>query len=207
MKRQTSYKVSVADLLSGRITAEEEWQPSHITVRNKDVSRANIIAAVVAKSDIQSLLIDDGTGTIMVRSFDEHTGLDAFEVGTIISMIARVRQYNNERYLTPEIIRKADEKLMHLRKTELEKERIMWEAVAHESDALPMEEMNVYDEDSRAIKVRALVKELDEKNNGNGADAEEIMNSSLENAEVLIKSLIEMGEIFEIRPGKLKVLE
>ena len=44
--------------------------------------------------------------------------------------------------------------------------------------------------------------------NGDGADTEDIITSAnMDNTEDIIKSLLEEGEIFEVRPGKLKVLE
>ena len=49
---------------------------------------------------------------------------------------------------------------------------------------------------------------IKQKDNGNGADFNEIVENYKEsNAEKLIQFLLKEGEVFEISPGKLKVLE
>ena len=54
-------------------------------------------------------------------------------------------------------------------------------------------------------KIVTLIKELD---NGAGADMQELVNKcDTEEAEKIIKTMLEQGEIFEIKPGKLKILE
>jgi RPA family protein len=61
------------------------------------------------------------------------------------------------------------------------------------------------DEESPAQKVYGMIKSLDR---GKGADTDEVIEKSgLENCQRVIQTLLEEGEIFEIRPGKLKVLE
>ena len=64
----------------------------------------------------------------------------------------------------------------------------------------PVEESN-----TPADKIFQLIKSTD---SGEGADTEEVISkSNLENAEQLVKKLLEEGEIFEVKPGKLKILE
>ena len=54
-------------------------------------------------------------------------------------------------------------------------------------------------------KVFDLIKKMDK---GEGADIEEIISSAKDiNAEKIISRLLENGEVFEVKHGKLKVLE
>ncbi|MBI2134051.1 hypothetical protein HYU11_05195, partial [Candidatus Woesearchaeota archaeon] len=58
---------------------------------------------------------------------------------------------------------------------------------------------------SAAIEIRKLIKEID---TGNGADIEDVSRkSNIAETEGIIRNMLQAGEIFEIRPGKLKVLE
>ena len=57
-------------------------------------------------------------------------------------------------------------------------------------------------EESTADKVIRIIKEKDK---GDGIDFEEVLK--LVNNEEIIKELLKKGELFEIRPGRLKVLE
>ena len=51
-KRQVAYKVRINELLKGRyIRGEGEWAPNYIEAGDKQVSRANILAVVVSKSE------------------------------------------------------------------------------------------------------------------------------------------------------------
>jgi hypothetical protein len=53
--------------------------------------------------------------------------------------------------------------------------------------------------------ILAFIRDLD---SGDGADIGEVIKrSAIPNGENIIRKLIEEGEIFEFRPGKLKILE
>jgi hypothetical protein len=54
-------------------------------------------------------------------------------------------------------------------------------------------------------KMLNIIRNLD---SGNGADYQEvIVTSGIKDSERILNTLLEEGEIFEIRPGRLKVLE
>ena len=67
------------------------------------------------------------------------------------------------------------------------------------------EEAKPDDSGSPAETILGLIRKLD---SGKGANVDLVVRESrIETAEKLINSLLEEGEIFEIRPGMLKVLE
>jgi len=75
--------------------------------------------------------------------------------------------------------------------------------VVEESDAL--EEHEEEPTDNYAYQLIELIKKLDA---GSGADITEVIDQSkISGAEKYITTLLNEGEIFEIRSGKLKVLE
>ena len=50
-----------------------------------------------------------------------------------------------------------------------------------------------------------LIKDID---SGDGADTQEVITkSNIDKAEQIITNLLEQGEVFEIKPGRSKVLE
>ncbi len=204
-KKQVAYKVAIKELLAGRINEGDEWQPSYIESGTRKISKINLIGVVVSKEDDgRGIVIDDGTGTIRAINFGTQD-LSQFEPGQVLTVIGRIRNYNDERYISSEILAKTTEKMMKLRKLELEKESIL---KSDTDEAIEEEVMIGEDKYSSGLEVRNIIKELDEKNRGNGADIEEITRKSrLEKTEEIIKDLLQAGEIFEIRPGKFKVLE
>ncbi len=199
IKRQIAYKVRIKDIINGEYVKEEGWQPNYIKTSFGKISRVNILATVVAKNDNGSFIIDDGSNKINARTFDNKK-LNGFDVGDIVSIIGRPREWNSQRYIMYEIVKKINDKrwikvrtleLDRLDKSEVEEERII------EADEKITE--NPYE------KILNLIKDTDL---GDGASYEEVLvRSGIKEAEEILKSLLEQGEVFEIRPGKLKILE
>lgn len=219
-KRQTSFIVRISDILRGSYVKEEGWQPNYIKIGNKKFSRVNVIATVISKPEeepFKAMVVDDGA-RISIRSFEEADVFKGFEIGDIVLIIGRPREYAEQKYIMPEIIKKLDERWAELRKLQLEK----LELEEKEETSLDVEERKEEKEKEQEVKkeeapekekvmdtkmqhIFELVKELDI---GDGADFEAVMNKAdVQNPEKIIRALLEQGEIFELRPGKLKVLE
>ena len=201
-KRQVAHKVRVSDILNS-IFAKDDASAGYIKLNEVNVSRVNIIANVVYKSgeehNYNSALIDDGTGKIILRTFENTNIFSKVDVGDIALVIGRIREYNNERYILPEIVKKLEKiEWMNLRKIEL-KDNVI-ESNNKISEEIVGEAVQKIDEE-----VYILIKKLD---NGDGVSIEDVMKeSSNPNAEKIINRLLENGDVFEIKPGKLKVLE
>jgi RPA family protein len=184
MERQVARKVRISDILSGSyVRVEGDWEPNYIKAADGTVfSRVNIIATVCQEPSDGMAMIDDGTGQIMLRSFDRP--LQRCALGDTILVIGRPREYNGERYLMPEIIKRIEEKgWIEYRNRELKRPA----------------PMSLFD---RAI---AAIKSLD---SGAGADTDSVIKALNDNgAEKLIESLLKEGEIFELSPGRLKLIE
>lgn len=202
-KRQIAYKVRIKEIISGKYVKEEgEWTPNYIETAGKHVSRVNLIGTVVSapstETNFKSFVLDDGSGKINVRSFEKNNIFSNIDIGDVILMIGRPREYGSEKYIVPEIIKKIDDhRWLKVRALELEKdtsqEKIKTEIKIEEIKETPLN--NIFN----------IIKELDK---ADGVDIEEIISvSKNQNVEKIIKTLLEGGEIFEIRPGKFRVLE
>ncbi|MBW2979928.1 hypothetical protein KY360_00745 [Candidatus Woesearchaeota archaeon] len=196
-KRQVAYKVRIKDILDGDYVKEEGWMPNYIRlIDGAKVSRVNIIGTIVLKTDEQnykSILIDDGSGKLPVRSFEKYEFFDGVGIGDVVLIIGRPREFG-EKYIVPEIIKKInDQAWIEVRKAELKKPDI---EVSEEKADVAV---------SPADKIFSLIKEAD---NGAGVDVEDIIKkSNISEAEKIIRTLLEEGEIFELKPGIVKVLE
>lgn len=207
IKRQTAIKCTIKQILEGTYVQRQGWQPNYIEISGKQISRVNILAALVNKQD-NTLIIDDGTGKIPLRLFSEHKKADNLSIGDILLIIGRPREYNNERYITPEILRKIkNKKWIDHRQKELQiKETTPTKKTKPEKNEEKIEELPPQYEETanNTSKILQLIRNLDK---GDGADTEQIIKESkIKNAEEHIQSLINEGEIYEIRPGKLKIL-
>lgn len=214
-KRQVAYKVRINNILKGKYTKEEgEWVPNYIMIGDKKVSRVNLIAVVVSKESLeensrQSLLIDDGSGRIQVRSFEEQNNFDELSIGDIVHIIGRPREYFSEKYIVSEIIKKIENPLWaEVRKLEVGGNKDLKEQDAPAEPEISGGEEGIGNsktEDDTNRKVFDMIKEIDE---GAGADIQDIITRlEVDGAERIITRLLEQGEVFEIKPGRIKVLE
>ena len=200
--RQIAYKVWIADLLRNRYeTRQGEWEPNYIDVNGKKISRVNIIANVVEKQDterLSSAVIDDGSGNISARCFNENTKiLRNIVVGDTILVVGKPRMNNNEMFIVVEIARKLENSLwLQARKKELEKE----------GKTLPEAE-NIEETDSKRGKIMKLVRNFDK---GDGALQEEVIEKSglsIDDSKKVIKELLEEGAIYQPKINRLKTIE
>ncbi|MEK6861201.1 MAG: hypothetical protein AABY07_04460, partial [Nanoarchaeota archaeon] len=125
ISRLTAYKIWIASLInSPYVNNPGEFEPNYIKVNGKEISRLNIIATVVNKyiSDdgtYVTIIVDDSSSQIRVKSWREDTLLlKNINVGDTILLIARVKNYQNEIYLLPEIVKKVNPNWELVRKLE-----------------------------------------------------------------------------------------
>ena len=109
-KRQIAYKTRISEIISGTYIKEEGWTPNYIkTPDGRQLSRINILGTVLAVEEdvnFQSATIDDGSGKITIRTFEKTGLLNNLDIGDIVLVIGRPREYSSERYILIEIIRK-----------------------------------------------------------------------------------------------------
>lgn len=232
-QRQVAIKLRIADILGGQYIKEEGWNPNYVLTRGgKKASRVNLLGTVVsiptAEINYRSMALDDGSGKIPVRSFDESDLFHGVGLGDVVFVVGRPRQYGNEIYIMPEIIKKLQNKLwIDIRKLEIEKNstKDSQETESASNENAQKEELNVKEEivdenkNSEKSKIEesinnipvaqqkiySIIKELDK---GEGAEFEQVLEKAGgPDAEKIISQLLMEGEIFELSKGKLKVLE
>ncbi|MFC1801669.1 hypothetical protein ACFLZB_04365 [Nanoarchaeota archaeon] len=200
-KRQVAYKIKIRDILDSQYFQEEGWKPNYLLTKdNQKISRVNILAIVISKTlDAQkNILIDDGSGKITLRIFEPLKNEP--EIGDPILVIGRPREFNQEKFIVPETVKKIkNPRWIEVRKKELN--FIPSQPTTPKEDAPPIQDSS----DLPLENLFSLIKKLDQ---GSGADIEEILKqSNLDQTEELIEQLLKEGEIFEIQPGRIKILK
>ncbi len=201
-KRNIAFKLRIGDLLIGKpITENEKF--SFLDLGNKRIIRVNIVGNIVDKYESQGekkyvfFKVDDGSGQISLKAFgDDFEKFKNLTQGLTVVVIGNLRYFNNELYISPEIIKEQDPRYLLVRKLETEKERSKLPT--------PMEKQQIV-----AVKdqILDLIKNSDEEG---GIETEEILMKlrttphDIINQE--IKKLLEEGIIFEPRPGKVRWL-
>ncbi len=197
-KRHTAYKFHIGTILAGKQILEDE-RLRFVEINNKQVSRINIIANIVDKfvqegeKKFASITLDDASGQIKVKTFGDDTNKFAqLNQGDTILIIGLLRYWNNEVYITPEIIKNKDPAFLLVRKLELEY-----------LEPKPIDRQKLL---ALKDKIIQMVKETDK--NG-GIEIEKIILELKETPDTInkeIKRLLEDGLAYEPRPGKLRYL-
>ncbi len=224
-RRQTAYKLWINDLIVNELVKDEDNQSrAYLNFMDKKISRINVVATVVQvlknnEKQYAFLTIDDSSGQIRVKTWSESIQLlDNINIGDTILLIGRIREYNNEIYIVPEIVKKVNalweiERRLELSKdTEngIEKQKITEiqiknsEKYIGDNAALVTEEKVQAPPETLKGKIINLIEKLDKED---GADIIEVINqSNLEKSKVdkVIEDLIKQGEIYQIGPNKLK---
>ncbi|MDI6819471.1 MAG: hypothetical protein QMC89_01000 [Candidatus Hodarchaeaceae archaeon] len=115
--RSTAFKVKIEDLVGGKyVRSPDGTEPSHLlTPWGQRISRARVLATVVEKylSEDQTyatLRIDDGSETIRLKAWQQDVRtLADLNIGELIDVIGRVREYAGEIYLVPEMIARVED--------------------------------------------------------------------------------------------------
>ncbi len=226
--RQTAVKIYIKDLLLGTYIQEVEQNPNYLqTINNQNIYRLNVIGIIIQKEilgTITNFLIDDSTGTIIARFFEENKYLEQFNVGDIVLITGKIRTYNQEKYISPEIIKKVSSLWLKIRLKELgstgasentpiimigKKEKQIEVQQPKMTGRVQQDQIleEVIAEDDIIVpyqKIMQLIRTLDK---GEGVRIEEIIEKSpLQNTEEIIETMLKNGDIFQNNPGKVKVL-
>ncbi len=202
-KRHIAYKLRIGDLLIGKSIIEED-RFKFLELGNQKIIRVNIVGNIVDKYESEgekkyaSWTLDDGSGQIRLKSFgNDVEKFREISQGLTVLVIGVLRNFNNETYILPEIIKEQDPKYLLVRKLEIEKIKSKNAPVAKEQII--------------AIKDKILDTIKNSENDGGIEIDRIIMNPNLNLASPAvinqeIQKLLEDGIIFEPRPGKLRWL-
>jgi RPA family protein len=201
-KRHIAYKLRIGDILMGKPIIDGE-RFSFLELGDKKIVRVNIVGNIVDKYESEGeskyafLTLDDGSGQIRLKFFgDDVEKFKEIIQGQTVLVIGVLRSFNNETYISPEIIKQLDPKYLLVRKLENEKDKT--------KNAKPIEQNQII-----AIKDKILEMIKNSEEDGGIEIDNLIMNLRETSPEIInqeIKKLLEEGIIFEPRPGKVRWL-
>ncbi len=198
MKRKIAYKFRIGDVISGKPILFED-KLKHVEIFGREVVRLNLIANVIDKyvqdgeKKFGSVTLDDATGQIKLKLFGEDVSkIEDLNQGDTVMVVGLLRSWNNEVYITPEIIKKKDPAYLLVRKLE--------------SD---LDKPKVLDREKVAELKEKILSIVKEKDSDGGVEIAKIITDLKESPDVInreIKKILEDGLVYEPRPGKLRYL-
>ncbi len=201
-KRNVAHKIRIGDILMGKPILDGD-RFSFLEWGHKKIVRVNIIGNIIEKYESEgekrfgSITIDDGTGQIKAKVFgDDLEKISNLNEGQTILIIGTLRIFNEELYISPEIIKETDSRYLLIRKLESEKEK-------GKGPEKPAREEMVAVKD----KILGTIKSAEEHG---GIEMDKLVMTLKDISPVIItqevQKFLEEGIIFEPRPGKVRYL-
>ncbi len=199
-KRNVAFKMSVGDVLkSNPVYGDDKFL--FVELGDKKIVRVNILANCVDKfisegeKKYASITIDDASGQIRLKLFgDDIVMVDEVLQGDTLQVIGNIRIWNDELYITPEIVKKVDPRWLLVRKLEVQNSRKSMPAPTGGAVS------SIKDD---------IMKKIKEKEVDGGVDIDDIIMGTEASPDLInseIKKLLEEGLIYEPRPGRLRYL-
>ncbi len=233
-KPQVAYKVNIIDINKGDYVTHKD-EPNYLSINGKKIFKVNVIGTIVTKSE-NSIMIDDGSASIVIQNFDESNNYNILNQGDIVNIIGKVWEYNSEKYIREaDIVKKIDVRWLILRKKELDILKKM--NLGEDATPAPLKKANESKENKKFDEAEEELVE-DFKNNSADEDLIEIEEKidntpktttqkifevikkidagdgadieeiirQVGDCESTIALMIKKGDIFENRAGRVKIL-
>jgi len=204
--REIAHKVWIANIVNNAyVYNEAELPKGYVQANGYKVSRINVIATVVdtfvdGNMKFASVTVDDGSAAIRVRAFtDGISMLESLQRGDLVLVVGRVREYQEEVYVLPEIVKCVDKNWELARKIEL-----LQTQEQYVTDPQQHVQQEVSDKKPK-FKVRDIIREEGDE----GCAAEVIFHKSLyseDETKRFLDELIIEGEIYEPKPGHYRII-
>jgi RPA family protein len=211
-----------------------------LTEFGQRISRANLVGTIVDKfmsedGNYSSITIDDDSDSIRVKAFRENSSIfDNLEMGDLVMVIGKVREYADEKYILPDIVKKiADPNYESFHRLEVLKQLLIqkkaYEIIKSEKDkSVNIEELKKQakkyqidedtvdgiieylsaEEETKEKDYKPLLLETLEKlDRGEGVEFKRLLEESKlpENIfEEVINDLLSNGICYEPTPGVIK---
>jgi uncharacterized protein len=126
-KRMTAKIAGLDEVTTGKFIKKSGFESNYILTKlGRKISRARVMGIIVDKyksedGNYATITLDDSSETLRAKVFVNASMFDDIKPGDLIDMIGKVREYNSEIYLIPEIIRKVSPNKETLRMLELKK--------------------------------------------------------------------------------------
>ncbi len=112
IKRLTAKKTGVSEITKGKFFKKPGFESNYIlTTLGRKLSRVRVLGLVVDKflnndGSYSAITIDDSSDTVRCKFFGGTKIFNGIEAGSLVDVVGKVREYNGELYVAPEIVTK-----------------------------------------------------------------------------------------------------
>lgn len=223
-KRLVAVKACIKDISAGSTISDPGGPTGLLLPNGVPAYRFNLIGTIVMGPEITdtcvTIAIDDGTGSLLVRSFDRPELLEDMKVGQVITIIGRPRQHTDGISIAPEVTKQTTTDWLAVRCKEIElqeknipasKPKIASQPLNANSPraslSQPVVEEEIMFEESNTPE-RIITQLIRKHDTGDGADAADVLSESgIANGMSIIEKMLKNGDIFAVSQGRYKVLD
>ncbi|MBN2881646.1 hypothetical protein JXM83_06375 [Candidatus Woesearchaeota archaeon] len=233
-KRETAKYAKISELNSSEYVKQEGWTPNYLDTEFGKVSRVNLYGTITVKEP-RRIIIDDSTGEIEIRSFEEIVcDADVGDTINVIGrprefneriyimpeLISKVNNIERINYVKTLLdlrkkintkAKKIDRKKPSMQQASFDKFEpkrvVIEESISNKQEII--EEQIVMDSETPATESepQSILDLINEMDSGDGVYVDEIISKlNVKDCEKKLNRLLEKGDIFEVKPGKVKVL-
>ena len=184
MKRLTAKKTSIGEIINGKFVKKSGFESSYaLTNLGRRLSRVRVLGLIVDKfisadEKYATVTLDDSTETLRCKAFINTKIFDGFGSGDMVDIFGKLREYNGEIYVMPEIIAKVEPNFEILRNLELEK-------IFREQREKIKKIRELQKQTSDLVEIKAAIKDLMSLEDAEGIlEAQEMIENSVEEKEV-----------------------
>jgi RPA family protein len=126
IRRLTAKKASIGEIVKGKFIKKSGFESSYVlTTLGRKLSRIRTLGLVVDKftspdDKYATITLDDSTDTIRCKVFVNTKMFDGYGQGDLVDVFGKIREYNGEIYIMPEIITSVDPNFETLRIAEID---------------------------------------------------------------------------------------
>ena len=134
-KRQTAKLTTTEEINQGKFFQREGFEPNFLlTPHGRRISRGRLVATVVDifvndDETYGSITVDDGKDTTQIKFFNELDPIDEFEIGDIIEVVGKIREYQGQKYLNGEVMEEVEPEKELLHQLRYQKETVEWNQI------------------------------------------------------------------------------
>jgi len=192
MNRYPACKIRVIDLQKGTFVKGDNNNPNHILLPDKKkVFRTHIIGTILRiqqTGNTASIVIDDGSASILLRIFEEFPQMKTVSAGATVSVIGKIRSYKEQVYIVPEIIKECDKAWLGAHK-----------AINVQVEPNPVDKKVVH------TSIESIIEYLNNNDSGSGVSMQDL-TTQFGNIEQIIDNMLKHGVVYAHMPGRIKLL-
>jgi|ETNmetMinimDraft_2_1059921.scaffolds.fasta_scaffold09639_2 hypothetical protein len=213
-KRETAHKITLKEIKTLPYIEQEGWNSNYLDQQGKKIVRINVMAIVISTdtdSSYISLTLDDASDNMDARFFEMQQKATTIQPGSCVMITGKPRAFGEERYIVGETVQMIDPLWLKCRRAELALTMPPPPPVSStpsppstNPSPTPPSKSPTKTEPKKDIDTFEAIKQKDQ---GQGVSIDAIIEEFGPEKEKEINELLSKGEIFEIKPGVVKVLE